>query len=196
MLYPQDLLILSKMEKIALHPELFIVEDFFTNEQCNSFLKFCEAKQFEEAKINVSGNQIMNKGVRNNDRHLFFDKKLANELWSNIEQFVPKSIGMYEALGLNEMFRIYKYSKGQRFKMHRDGSYVRNETECSFLSFLIYLNEDFEGGETEFRKITTIQPKKGMALIFHHPLRHEGKEIISGTKYVLRTDIMYKLNKS
>ena len=42
-------------------------------------------------------------------------------------------------------------------------------------------------------KITTIKPKTGMALVFHHPLRHEGKEITSGTKYVLRTDIMYKL---
>ena len=64
-----------------------------------------------------------------------------------------------------------------------------------FLSFLIYLNDDFQGGETEFRKITTVVPKKGMALVFMHNLRHEGKEVLSGTKYVLRTDIMYRLNE-
>ena len=34
-----------------------------------------------------------------------------------------------------------------------------------------------------------------MALLFHHSLRHEGKSIVSGVKYVLRTDIMYKLHK-
>lgn len=91
------------------------------------------------------------------------------------------------------MFRIYKYDVGQRFKMHRDGSYNRNDKECSFFSFLIYLNNDFEGGETYFEEGTTIIPKQGDALLFHHPLRHEGRPIISGTKYVLRTDIMYKL---
>ena len=89
------------------------------------------------------------------------------------------------------MFRIYKYSPGQRFKMHRDGSYIRNEHEKSFYTFLIYLNDDFEGGETEFEGLFTVAPKKGSALVFHHPLRHEGKTLISGLKYVLRTDIMY-----
>jgi len=89
------------------------------------------------------------------------------------------------------MFRIYKYSSGQRFKMHRDGSYIRNENEKSFYTFLIYLNDDFEGGETEFENLFTVAPKKGSALVFYHPLRHEGKTLISGLKYVLRTDIMY-----
>ncbi|WP_255405155.1 2OG-Fe(II) oxygenase [Tenacibaculum sp. MAR_2010_89] len=90
------------------------------------------------------------------------------------------------------MFRVYKYSSGQRFKMHIDGSFKRNLNEESLFSFLIYLNDDFEGGETEFRKLFTISPKKGTALVFKHRLMHEGKEIISGIKYILRTDIMYK----
>ena len=44
--------------------------------------------------------------------------------------------------------------------MHRDGSYERNDNEISFFSFIIYLNDSFEGGETEFRKLETIVPKK------------------------------------
>ncbi|WP_458628744.1 2OG-Fe(II) oxygenase [Winogradskyella sp. PC D3.3] len=88
------------------------------------------------------------------------------------------------------MFRIYRYTKGQRFKMHRDGSYERNENESSFFSFIIYLNDNFEGGETKFRKFETIVPQKGSVLLFQHAYRHEGKESIFGTKYVLRTDVM------
>ena len=58
---------------------------------------------------------------------------------------------------------------------------------------MIYLNDDFEGGETSFDTIS-IKGEKGMMLIFLHSLSHEGKEVTKGIKYVLRTDIMYRLN--
>lgn len=181
------------MKKIELHKDIFVIKNFLTPEECDNYINFSNTKEFEEAKINIQGAQIMNKGVRNNDRLLFFDTELAKKIWKRVQPFVPEKMGLYKAFGLNEMFRVYRYTKGQRFKMHRDGSYQRNESECSFFSFIIYLNDDFEGGETEFRKLSTVKPEKGSALIFHHPYRHEGKEIESGTKYVLRTDIMYKL---
>ncbi|WP_299107495.1 2OG-Fe(II) oxygenase [uncultured Tenacibaculum sp.] len=180
------------MKKIDLHPEVFLIEDFLSQEECNNYLQHYENKHFEEAKISIHGEQIMNKGVRNNDRYIFFDKNLAENIWLKIKEFLPEEVGFYKALDLNEMFRVYKYSKGQRFKMHIDGSYKRNLNEESLFSFLIYLNDDFDGGETEFRKLFTVTPQKGTALVFRHRLKHEGKEIISGVKYVLRTDIMYK----
>jgi hypothetical protein len=58
------------------------------------------------------------------------------------------------------MFRVYKYLPGQQFKMHRDGSYERNENEKSFYTFLIYLNDDFEGGETEFENLFTVAEER------------------------------------
>ncbi|WP_460217800.1 2OG-Fe(II) oxygenase [Psychroserpens sp. MEBiC05023] len=183
------------MKKIELHPQIFTVDDFLSVNECSNFIEKSELQTFEAAKINMQGSQVLNKMIRNNDRLLFFDEDLANNLWLRLKAFVPSTIGSSIAIGLNEMFRIYRYEPGQRFKMHRDGSYERNDKEFSILSFLIYLNADFEGGATEFRKIATIQPKSGMALVFHHPLRHEGKEIVSGVKYVLRTDVMYKLNE-
>ena len=33
---------------------------------------------------------------------------------------------------------------------------------------------------------------RGWGLIFQHPLLHEGSEVTSGTKYVARTDLMYR----
>ena len=38
---------------------------------------------------------------------------------------------------------------------------------------------------------TLITPKRGMALFFRHELPHEGRAVRSGTKYVMRTDVMY-----
>lgn len=56
---------------------------------------------------------------------------------------------------------------------------------------MIYLNDNFQGGDTTFRDLR-VQPKQGMALIFLHSLYHEGNEITQGVKYVLRTDITYR----
>ncbi|MEM9678899.1 MAG: 2OG-Fe(II) oxygenase [Bacteroidota bacterium] len=181
------------MKKIELHKDLFLVEDFLSADECQSYINFSQTQTFEEAKVNMFGRQVTHKGIRNNDRLMFFDQDLADSLWQRVQEFVPERMGIYKALGLNEMFRIYRYTEGQQFKMHRDGSYHRNDEECSFISFIIYLNEDFEGGETEFRNLETIVPKTGTALLFQHSYRHEGKAVLSGTKYVLRTDIMYKL---
>ncbi|MBT2621454.1 MULTISPECIES: prolyl hydroxylase family protein [Chryseobacterium] len=183
------------MEKIDLHPQIFLIEDFLTNQECESYIKMAEDQAFEEAKVNINGQQLMSKGIRNNDRLMLFSKDLANNLFERAFEFLPENHDGNEICDFNEMFRVYKYSPGQRFKMHRDGSYVRDENEKSFYTFLMYLNDDFEGGETEFENLFTIAPKKGMALVFYHPLRHEGKTLISGAKYVLRTDVMYTIRK-
>ncbi|MHA7058088.1 prolyl hydroxylase family protein [Aquimarina sp. M1] len=179
------------MIKNVLHPQIFLVENFLSKEMCDHFIEKGEQVSFEEAKVSIDGKQVRIKGIRNNQRIMFKDQLLADKIWNRINPFVQLDFGTHRAINLNEMFRIYKYKGGQRFKMHRDGSYKRNEKECSFFSFLIYLNNDFEGGETCFENGITITPKLGDALLFHHPLRHEGKPIISGIKYVLRTDIMY-----
>lgn len=180
------------MEKKTLHDDIFLIENFLSDEECESYLSNYKTKEFEEAKVNIDGNQVMFKGIRNNERYMFIDELLASNLWNRIKEFIPQKLGFYKSIGLNEMFRVYKYTKGQRFKMHIDGSFKRNLNQESKFSFLIYLNDDFEGGETEFRKLGKIIPKKGTALVFKHRLRHEGKEIVCGEKYVLRTDIMYE----
>jgi len=167
------------MEKIELHENIFFVKNFLTSDECDYHIKFGNNKGFEEAKVGIEGSQVMHKGIRNNERLLFKDLELAETLWERVKTLIPEKMENYKVSGLNEMFRIYKYTKGQRFKMHKDGSYQRNEKERSFFSFIIYL-------------LFSIKPEEGSALIFHHPYRHEGKELISGTKYVLRTDIMYK----
>jgi prolyl 4-hydroxylase len=59
---------------------------------------------------------------------------------------------------------------------------------------MIYLNDNYDGGETTFNRLT-IQPRQGTALIFLHDLEHEGSSVRRGIKYVLRTDIMFRLDE-
>lgn len=62
---------------------------------------------------------------------------------------------------------------------------------------MVYLNSDFTGGETKFydedgsRLRVAVRPERGMALGFVHLQLHEGAPVVSGRKYVLRTDVMY-----
>ena len=180
------------MEKLADH--IYVVPNFLSHQECDEMIAKSEKMGYEEAKVNIHGKQVLMTTVRNNLRVMYKDETHAEILWDKIKEHVPRQIGYSHAFGLNEMLRFYKYEEGHRFKMHRDGSYRRNEKEASQYSFLIYLNDDFEGGETVFRSGTTFHPKKGSALLFLHGLRHEGALLTSGTKYVLRTDIMYRLN--
>jgi len=62
------------------------------------------------------------------------------------------------------------------------------------VALMIYLNDNFVGGETTFRNLK-IHPKKGSCLVFFHDLEHEGTKLISGEKYILRTDIMYRFEE-
>ncbi|MES2945212.1 MAG: 2OG-Fe(II) oxygenase [Pseudomonadota bacterium] len=80
---------------------------------------------------------------------------------------------------------------GQYFKWHKDGFYCKTDDEVSLLTFIIYLNDAYEGGNTEFQW-EVIKPEAGMALVFPHAMRHQGAPMDSGVKYVLRTDVMYK----
>ncbi len=80
----------------------------------------------------------------------------------------------------------------------------------TFFTLHLYLNDsvavvgdgvELEGGATSFlssdetRKLD-VDPKKGRVLIFQHRgLCHSGDEVRKGTKYTMRTDIMYELVK-
>lgn len=180
------------MNNIKETSEIYTIDHFLSDTECDELIAKSEALGYEEAKVNMDGGQRMMKMIRDNERVMYTDTIYAFQLWKKLKPYIRPIIGNSYAIGLNEMLRFYKYSPGQRFKMHRDGSYIRNETEFSYYTFMVYLNDDYEGGQTKFESGEFVSPKKGTALIFEHSLRHEGARLTQGQKYVLRSDIMYK----
>lgn len=170
---------------------IWTIDDFLTQKECEDLIIFSEQKGYEEAKVSLASGPKMIKGLRNNYRLMYQDENLANQYWQKLKPFCPKEIEDREAIGLNEQFRFYKYDSNQRFKKHIDGRFKRNEHEESRITFMIYLNDDFKGGETKFENVT-IHPKTGTALCFIHEQKHEGCPVPEGTKYVIRSDVMYK----
>ncbi len=92
-----------------------------------------------------------------------------------------------------EQFRIKKYNAdgNDAFDTHVDVSDYASARR--FLSFMWYLNDVNEGGETVFDDLT-IRPKTGTMVIFP-PLwmyPHKGVAPISNTKYIMSTYLHYK----
>jgi prolyl 4-hydroxylase len=178
-----------KLSKVA--DNIFTIEDFLTRQECLENIVHSEKIGYELAKVNTASGSRAKLEVRNNNRAFYKSEELAQTLWEKIEPFVPAQLGNSTAMGLNELFRFYRYQRGHRFKGHFDESYIRNEHEASYYTFMVYLNDNFQGGDTTFRGVR-IRPRQGMALIFLHSLYHEGSEVTQGVKYVLRSDIMYR----
>ncbi len=170
--------------------DIFTVEGFCSPAECDGYIQLAESLGFGDAPITIPGGPVMRKEVRDNSRAMLDDSALAEALWDRARPYVPGVIDGHNALGLNERFRFYRYDPGQTFRWHRDGYFERPNGERSRLTFMVYLNDDFEGGETRFQE-STIRPERGMALLFVHRLIHEGAEVIRGRKYVLRSDVMY-----
>lgn len=182
------------MRKVQLFGDaVFVIQNFFSRSECKELIRMSESRGFEDAPITTSSGFEMRKEIRNNSRVIFDDVALAEDLWGRAEPFVVPSWSYRKPIGLNERFRFYRYESGQQFKPHFDGCFTRTNGQRSEFTFLIYLNDDFVGGETRFfePELITVKPETGLALVFHHPQLHEGSVVEKGKKYVLRTDVMY-----
>jgi len=148
------------------------------------------------------------------DTVIIDDKDLAALLWDRIKGQLPEKFSSNEeddtkAVGLSDHFRFYRYDKGQRFIRHYDGYeygsmvYTNNQNKPQAkMTFLVYLNDQFEGGKTTFfnskgKETLAVSPETGLALIYTQKLLHEGSLVTKGRKYVLRSDILFgKLSDS
>jgi prolyl 4-hydroxylase len=168
---------------------LFTLPRLLSAAECEAMIAMGEARGFAPAPVTTAAGFQMRPDIRNNTRVMVDDVALAALVWERVAPALADQPGV---LGVNERFRFYRYTPGQAFRWHFDGSFRRNAVEASRLTLMIYLNEGFRGGATEFEDADPVVPETGMALVFTHGLRHQGAPVLHGTKYVLRTDVMFR----
>lgn len=178
------------MELIEHSNDVFTIQNLWSPSVCQQFIHKSEKEGFEGALVNTINGPVKMESFRNNDRLFWEDEELAAQIWNEIEDFVPHDLGEYQAIGLNELFRFYRYDVDQQFNWHYDAPYQRNQNEQSFYTFMIYLNDNFEGGATAFHGFE-VAPSLGDGLLFFQELEHAGLPLTAGRKYILRTDVMY-----
>ncbi|CAF1255013.1 unnamed protein product [Didymodactylos carnosus] len=180
-------------KKKSLH--FAVIHNFLTDSECQHYINESERAGY----TSLDGYQT---SYRSNDRVTITSKSLAALLFNRISGYFPDSIthrdATWEPVGLNEVFRFCRYGPGGVFGAHRDTNFSRSARERSFMTINIYLN-DTDAGCTRFLNplnkevIFPCQPQTGKALIFLHNEYHDGDVLRSGLKYLMRTDLMYRL---
>merc|ERR1712224_525680 len=121
--------------------KLWIVPDLFDLNICNSLISQANSEHWP----------IMESGNRTCFRRLIYDKTLSQNLFEIVEKLdiLPKNVDGWVLQNLAERMVFVRYEKGHHFGQHVD--YAVHEGECASLyTFMIYLNEEFDGGELVF----------------------------------------------
>src|SRR4051812_28830026 len=153
------------MQINSLGAGVFTITDFLSAGECRDYIALSEQMGFDEAVISTATGDRILKEARNNDRIVFDRPALADALFAKARPALPATIDGWQLAGFNERMRFYRYDRQQYFKWHQDGTHRRSDHEESFLTFMIYLNDDYAGGETQF-KWEVVKPRRGMALVF------------------------------
>jgi hypothetical protein len=221
---------MTEPTKVVVNEEIFRVDSFFNAKECRTLIDNAEQDGFKASPLSGGGHgRTGREDARTNKYTVIPDQKLVDTWWKKLRPFIPNDLTFiptspyfgdkggaeWKPVGLVERLRFYKYEPGTEYPEHMDGSYARkvvrkNQTyqQQSFLTLLVYLNDDFTGGTTDFfphkqhcrflrdiehkEPVVQITPQTGTALISCHTILHQGAPVVDGVKYVCRTDIVFE----
>jgi predicted 2-oxoglutarate/Fe(II)-dependent dioxygenase YbiX len=183
------------------------IDGVLTPDDCKRWIAAAERAEFTKSgeREIFSGNRL---------RTVINDQDAADAVWQQIKPHVTKRRthksrdgdfsyggvgnipdGEYEPFGVSPMFRFSKYVPGGSFGWHVDTCYAKGAHEVGMDTLLLYLNDDYVGGETVLKLVpdtVVMTPKTGSAMAFYHHQTHAGMEVQSGVKYLVRTEVLYR----
>lgn len=127
-------------------------------------------------------------------------KEVENIFYKTLLEYLPKFIVSCSEPVPSDFdlgFQIQRTTPIQiGYKWHHDFQVIPHNNTAAFrlVTFIFYLNDVEEGGETEFFDGTKINPKTGRLLLFSSDVYHvhRGCQPISNTKYI-STGWTYKI---
>lgn len=195
----------------TLKDQILVIPNLFASNLCKSYVSFLSTLPL----VTTPGKPKRGEATRVNDRFQVHDPSFAAKLWKEtalrdlVGSFEDQTVWGGQVVGLNSNIRVYRYRPGQFFDQHYDESNrvvgpdgVPGKTTWTLLIYLTAC----EGGETAFYPEAAskresqpdpilVNPSGGSALLHRHEpacLLHEGKEVLSGEKWVLRSDLVVR----
>ena len=178
-----------------------LLKGILTAEECAELVQFSETKHDQEGEPGM--------GIRSEFTHS--DEALSVKVWERLSPHLPSELDGGEAIGLRKTWHHAKYFKGQWVFGHMDQrqtseEHLENPTVASRITLNIYLDDEYTGSEFAFIKsiqldgtwegeILKPMPKAGDAVLFYQGIMefaHGINELRSGTKHILRSDVLYK----
>lgn len=112
------------------------------------------------------------------------------ELWKLVDESL-ETYSEFRALSLGLRWTCHRYTAGGSLQPHQDGSKYG-----SVYSVLVYLNDDFCGGQTDFLACpdahtvtSSVKPVRGQIMVLEQDKWHTSTPVKKGVKYIARTDL-------
>jgi hypothetical protein len=178
-------------------------DDFFTQEECNETIRCFD--RFQAAGMTVNRQQQGSKTQDKNDDQLYVSSILSEQelditdmapfykfnerFWANSYPLYAEKYGVLSNIATHTI-RFLKVQKtvvgGGYHVWHNEDDNVH--TMRRIMTFILYLNEIEEGGETEFLYYPKrIKPTTGKLILWPagYTHAHRGNPPLSGIKYIL-----------
>ena len=175
---------------LSADPHVELIPALFSREECR-YIQLLAAPWLEPAMIMATGG----KGVR--DLHRDSDNAVITPMREDLViQAVNRCIAEASGTGVGwgEPLHVLRYGPGQQYRPHHDAHAFGPVKKRRVATALLYLNEEYEGGETHFPKLGfQVSAGTGDLLIFHNldkdkqpdpRMIHAGRPVKSGRKWV------------
>ena len=183
---------------------LYIKKNSISRELCNDMINLFEQEDDRYEGV-VGNNSIVNKNVKDTTDFVISDggerwdkinKTLNKELTNNVNEYLRNCNNtmrdneyQYLSGGLvRHLMQMQKYYKNVgKFSYHEDSKVDFINKSDRKITFMWYLNDVTEGGETEFWSDYKITPEFGKLILFpaEWSFPHTGKIPISNDKYII-----------
>lgn len=151
---------------------LYVEDNFLSPEECATIIGLYKKASEVITKPHCSYVPIGDPDAE----HMPMKHELVEDIW-----FRQSVISKRLAGAVMQWAQIYKWKQGQKMGLHNDVA-----SRHTVYTSVLYLNDDFEGGETQLEDGTTIVPKQGR-IFFYDGISyfHRVKQLNSGTRYTI-----------
>ena len=151
-------------ELLSGSPEVHLFQGLFTAAECDFLIDAARPRLGPSVVVDPSTGQQVPNPVRTSEAAAF---PLAAESPAIHALCRRLAAASNTEVGQGEPLQVLRYSAGQEYKPHFDA--IDRADNQRILTFLVYLNDDFEGGETEFLATgLKVKGRKGDGLLFRN----------------------------
>ncbi len=184
-----DPVIAPEGELLSPRPEVRLFRNIFTEAECDFLVGASVPRMNPSQVIDPGTGQLVPNPVRTSEGASFplaVESPAIHALCRRLAAASGTDVGQGEPL------QVLCYSAGQEYKPHFDA--IDGADNQRILTFLVYLNDDFEGGETEFLSSgLKVKGRKGDGLLFRNAdeagrpdldSQHAGLPLLAGVKFL------------
>ena len=180
---------LIPLESLSVSPKVAVARALFTPDECAHIMALSAPKLVPSVVVDPATRREIPHPIRTSEGTVLgpiqqdlvihaLDRRLAMVTSSRVEQGEPLT--------------VLRYAPGQQYRLHHDC--LPGEANQRVMTAIVYLNDDYDGGATQFPAIgTEFRGRTGDAILFRNTLadgqvdersRHAGLPVTRGAKWI------------